>query len=59
MVQIKFNRRVRETKAPSAEEIGKLAYELYLERGGQDGSDFDDWVKAEQILKGKLTRYSN
>jgi hypothetical protein len=29
------------------EAIRTRAYELYLERGGQDGFDVDDWLKAE------------
>lgn len=30
------------------EEIAKLAYSFYLERGGQNGSAEEDWVRAEQ-----------
>lgn len=33
------------------DEIAKLAYELYLKRGGVDGGDVEDWLKAERILK--------
>ena len=32
------------------EVVIKLAYELYLQRGGQQGSDVEDWLLAEQIL---------
>jgi len=32
------------------EAVIKLAYELYLQRGGQQGSDVEDWLLAEQIL---------
>ena len=35
---------------PSIQEITRRAYGLYLERGGQHGSDVDDWVKAEKEL---------
>lgn len=28
----------------------KLAYELYLRRGGEHGHDVEDWLRAEQIL---------
>ena len=38
---------------PSVEEIRFRAYELYVERGGGDGMDFEDWLQAEQELKGK------
>ena len=37
---------------PSEEEIRMRAYRRYLERGGTDGRDFDDWLEAERELKG-------
>jgi len=36
---------------PSEEEIRMRAYRRYLERGGRDGQDFDDWLAAERELK--------
>jgi hypothetical protein len=36
---------------PSEEEIRIRAYRRYLERGGGDGQDFDDWLNAETELK--------
>jgi hypothetical protein len=36
---------------PTDEEIRARAYEMYLERGGHHGLDFDDWVRAEHELK--------
>jgi hypothetical protein len=36
---------------PSDEEIRARAYEMYLERGGHHGLDFDDWVRAERELR--------
>ncbi len=35
------------------DEIAKVAYKLYLERGGKHGSDVEDWMKAEAIVKAK------
>ena len=35
---------------PSNEQIQARAYELYLERGGEDGHDVDDWLAAEKEL---------
>ena len=35
---------------PSVEEITRRAYGLYLERGGDHGSDVQDWVRAEKEL---------
>ena len=39
--------------APSPEAIAARAYELYLARGGADGKDIDDWLKAEQDLRAR------
>jgi hypothetical protein len=36
---------------PGEEEIRMRAYRRYLERGGADGQDFDDWLEAERELK--------
>jgi Protein of unknown function (DUF2934) len=38
-------------KLPTAEQIEQRAYELYLERGGEDGRDVEDWLAAEKELK--------
>ena len=35
------------------ERIARRAYELYLQRGQQEGRDLEDWVKAEQQLAGE------
>ncbi len=32
------------------EEVARVAYALYVERGCVDGYDLDDWLKAEIIL---------
>lgn len=37
-------------RLPSDEEIRERAYHRYLERGGHQGSEFDDWVEAEREL---------
>jgi hypothetical protein len=34
----------------SADQIRLRAYELYLERGGVHGQDWDDWFAAEREL---------
>lgn len=36
---------------PSEEDIRVRAYQMDLERGGADGADFDDWLRAERELK--------
>ena len=40
-----------ETRTPSYEEIAEAAYRRYLERGGEHGRDFDDWLEAERSLR--------
>ena len=39
-----------ERKIPTAEQIEVRAYELYLERGCEDGHDVADWLAAEKEL---------
>jgi hypothetical protein len=36
---------------PSDEDIRMRAYQRYVERGGGDGMDFEDWLEAERELK--------
>ena len=33
---------------PLEERIRRRAYELYVERGNQSGSELDDWTQAEE-----------
>ena len=40
-----------EAAQPSADDIRVRAYHRYLERGGREGGDFDDWLEAEKDLK--------
>jgi DUF2934 family protein len=35
------------------EQIRHLAYELYEQRGREDGHDLDDWLQAESEVTGK------
>jgi hypothetical protein len=36
--------------APNGHDIAVRAYELFVERGGQHGNDWEDWFLAEQQL---------
>jgi hypothetical protein len=36
--------------------IAKKAYELYEKRGRKAGHTLDDWLEAERIVKGKLSK---
>jgi Protein of unknown function (DUF2934) len=38
-------------KVPAQAEIEFLAYQLFLERGGEPGHDLADWLAAEEQLK--------
>ena len=40
-------------RTPTSEEIAEAAYRRYLERGGEHGRDFDDWVEAERSLRSR------
>jgi len=33
------------------ERIRRRAYELYVERGNQSGSEVDDWLQAEEEIR--------
>jgi len=35
------------------EQIRQRAYELYYERGAEDGHDLDDWLQAETEVRQK------
>ncbi len=38
------------------EALARLAYELYLRRGGEHGHDVEDWLSAERILLKRTAR---
>ena len=37
-------------RQPTHQEIAARAYDLYLQRGRQDGHEVDDWLQAEYEL---------
>jgi len=37
-------------REPAGEEIARRAHELYVQRGGDNGKDVEDWVRAEKEL---------
>lgn len=41
---------------PIKEQIAARAYEIYLQRGGEDGHDLEDWLLAEKELKQGRTK---
>jgi outer membrane protein TolC len=36
---------------PLEERIRRRAYELYIERGSESGSELDDWLQAEEEIR--------
>ncbi len=38
---------------PTTEAVAQRAYEKFQARGGVHGNDLQDWLEAEQELKGK------
>ncbi len=51
----RYERRVQSTGSGSSDEQGRIArraYELYLERGGSHGQDWEDWLAAEREIRG-------
>jgi len=41
-------------KMPTQKEIELRAYEIYLQRGGEDGNELNDWIAAEKELTESL-----
>jgi hypothetical protein len=37
--------------SPSYEQIAEAAYHRFLQRGGNHGSEFEDWIEAERQLR--------
>ena len=50
---------VSQVEVPAAsalpiEEVQAEAYRLYLDRGGEDGHDVEDWLAAEALVRAKM-----
>lgn len=41
------------------EEIAKVAYELYQQRGCQPGHELDDWLEAEAVVQRQHAAQNN
>ena len=41
----------RAKETPVEERIRRRAYELYVQRGSQSGSELDDWLQAEKEIR--------
>jgi hypothetical protein len=42
-----------ERQEVSRDGIARRAYEIYVQRGGQNGSDVEDWLRAEKEIRDK------
>jgi Protein of unknown function (DUF2934) len=49
--QTSTSKRAKPSPRPTREEIEQRAYEIYLERGGSEGSEMEDWLEAERELQ--------
>jgi DUF2934 family protein len=41
---------VETQKVPLEEQVRRRAYQLYVQRGNQSGSEYDDWLQAEEEI---------
>lgn len=37
------------------EEVARMAYQLFEQRGRAHGHDWEDWLRAEQMVRQRLT----
>jgi len=50
-VVVEFNGPPEEAEKAKKALIEKIAYELFLRRGGEHGKDVEDWLEAEKIVE--------
>jgi hypothetical protein len=52
--EVKIKKVTASKSGPSEEEIREKANEIYYQRidRGEDGTTLDDWLKAEELLRG-------
>ena len=43
-----------ERREPSKDEISRVAYSLYVQRGCEPGKDVEDWIRAENELSSEF-----
>jgi len=52
-VAVKAPQRATASREASAEEIARVAYELFERRGFEHGHDLEDWLEAERIVRAR------
>jgi len=55
---VNTQRRPTTSRAVNAEEISRVAYELFERRGFVHGHDLEDWLEAERIVRTRARRSS-
>jgi hypothetical protein len=53
LTKTRDNSKPRKSLNEVRDEIGKLAYQFYVDRGSKPGHSMDDWLRAERIVKAK------
>ncbi len=41
----------------ASDEVAKLAYQFFVERGYKHGHDQEDWLRAERIIKARRSNW--
>ena len=44
---------VQQRQEVSRDEIARRAYEIYVQRGSENGMDVEDWLRAEKEVSGQ------
>lgn len=47
---------VTSPSSPTHDEIARRAFEIFLDRGGNDGNDLEDWLQAEKEMRARTSR---
>jgi hypothetical protein len=53
-VRPRADRRTSSRGAPNETDIARRAYQLFVQRGGEHGHDWEDWLRAERELMSQL-----
>ena len=41
------------------EDVARVAYDLYVQRGCVDGCDVEDWLRAEAVVRGRANGWQS
>jgi DUF2934 family protein len=54
--QTSTRKRANPPPQPTREDIERRAYEIFLERGGREGCEMEDWLQAERELQRRMKK---